>query len=207
MAPATCGARVTAAQGRAQFDGLPAGARVHVVAVVDGERLESIEFAVPAGGRRRARCSLPASGAGRPAGAAAAEAPAASPRRRQPRTRQREALVAGRRHQVCDRVPGRSVDGVLPARDREPIVGAGDRRRRRSSSSCRRKPSGARADAGRIADRPASPARASRSPDRFAPGVTQVPIAFRIESWPCRVDARRSASRCRSRASPWLRRS
>lgn len=36
--------------GRAQFDGLPAGAKLRAVAVVDGERLESQEFPAPAQG-------------------------------------------------------------------------------------------------------------------------------------------------------------
>ena len=40
----------TDAQGRAQFDKLPAGATVKAVAVVDGERLESQEFPAPAQG-------------------------------------------------------------------------------------------------------------------------------------------------------------
>ena len=43
----------TGADGRAQFSGLPPGSRVHAVAVVDGERLESAAFALPpAGGMR-----------------------------------------------------------------------------------------------------------------------------------------------------------
>jgi hypothetical protein len=43
----------TGADGRAQFTGLPPGARVHAIAVVDGERLESSAFDVPrAGGVR-----------------------------------------------------------------------------------------------------------------------------------------------------------
>jgi hypothetical protein len=40
----------TAADGRAQFAGVPVAARVHAVAVVEGERLESSPFAVPAAG-------------------------------------------------------------------------------------------------------------------------------------------------------------
>jgi hypothetical protein len=40
----------TGPEGRAVFPGLPAGARVQAVAVVDGERLRSIEFDVPAAG-------------------------------------------------------------------------------------------------------------------------------------------------------------
>jgi hypothetical protein len=40
----------TGPEGRAEFTGLPSAARVHAVAVVDGERLKSIEFDVPAAG-------------------------------------------------------------------------------------------------------------------------------------------------------------
>jgi hypothetical protein len=44
---------VTAADGRAQFSGVPPGGAVHAIAVVDGERLESSAFEVPrAGGVR-----------------------------------------------------------------------------------------------------------------------------------------------------------
>jgi hypothetical protein len=44
----------TGPDGRAQFTALPPGSRVHAVAVVDGERLESTAFAVPAAGGIRA---------------------------------------------------------------------------------------------------------------------------------------------------------
>jgi hypothetical protein len=44
---------ITAADGRAQFSGVPPGGAVHAIAVVDGERLESVAFEVPrAGGVR-----------------------------------------------------------------------------------------------------------------------------------------------------------
>lgn len=44
---------LTAADGRAQFSGVPPGGAVHAIAVVDGERLESSAFEVPrAGGVR-----------------------------------------------------------------------------------------------------------------------------------------------------------
>ena len=43
----------TGADGRAQFSGLPVGARVHAVAVVDAERLESAVFELPAAGGMR----------------------------------------------------------------------------------------------------------------------------------------------------------
>ncbi|MEQ1868414.1 MAG: hypothetical protein ABL961_00125 [Vicinamibacterales bacterium] len=64
----------TDANGRAQFDGLPAGASLKAVAVVDGERLESEEF--PAPGQGAIRLMLVATDtttAGRAAAAAAAE--------------------------------------------------------------------------------------------------------------------------------------
>src|ERR1700681_3708694 len=43
----------TADAGRAQFDGLPPGATLKAVSVVDGERLESQEFPAPAQGGGR----------------------------------------------------------------------------------------------------------------------------------------------------------
>lgn len=59
--------------GRATFAGLPAGARVHVLAVVDGQRLESQNFDVPAEGGVKVMLV-----AGATAGAAASSAPAAA---------------------------------------------------------------------------------------------------------------------------------
>ncbi len=62
----------TGPDGRATFAGLPLGAHVHAVAVVDGERLESIEFDVPAQGGVRTILAAgvgvgtPVSGAARP---------------------------------------------------------------------------------------------------------------------------------------------
>ncbi len=104
----------TGQQGRAQFDGLPLGARVHVVAVVDGERLESIEFPVPGSGGARTlarggRRGWNARERWRTAGTAASVSAG----------RVIGNAEARRRYSVCDRVPGRSTDGVLPARVRE----------------------------------------------------------------------------------------
>lgn len=62
----------TDAQGRAQFDNLPAGAALKAIAIVDGERLESQTFPAPAVGG--IRLLLVASGAGDPGSAAAAPA-------------------------------------------------------------------------------------------------------------------------------------
>lgn len=73
----------TGAEGRAEFSGLPAGARVHAVAVVDGERLQSIEFEVPAAGGVRTMLAagvgvgeMVNGGAAPPAGSSAPVAPA-----------------------------------------------------------------------------------------------------------------------------------
>jgi hypothetical protein len=71
--------------GRATFSGLPPAVSVHAVTVVDGERLESMEFAVPpAGGVRivlvasaRGRAPAETEAAGR--GGSPASAPAAPP--------------------------------------------------------------------------------------------------------------------------------
>ena len=69
----------TGQDGRAQFAGVPVGSRVRAVAVVDGERLESSAFAVPASGGVRtilvAGLGLGSGGAGQSAGAAASAAP------------------------------------------------------------------------------------------------------------------------------------
>ena len=172
---------VTAAQGRAQFDGLPVGARVHVVAVVDGERLESIEFPVPASGGAR---TLLAAGVGvaRPAERPQVEPPSSSPASATGAGDRRRRLGAGCGHPLRDRVPGRPADGVLSARGREPIVvasDAGNAAGDRSTAGL----VGSRADAGRVVE---GHHRRLASLDCWPvpPGVTQVPVAFRIESWP-----------------------
>jgi hypothetical protein len=68
----------TGADGRAQFTGVPAGAQVHALAVVGGERLETQPFEVPARGGVRALLVASESGAapGMAAGGAAPSAPA-----------------------------------------------------------------------------------------------------------------------------------
>jgi hypothetical protein len=170
---------VTAAQGRAQFDGLPVGARVHVVAVVDGERLESIEFAVPPAGGARTLLAAGV-GAGRPAGAAASESAAASP---SPGTaRAGDALVLGAETRIAIEfqddqltafylleIVNRSSAPVSPA---APLV-----------IELPTESSGAALMQG---GSPTASIAGSRVfiAGPFAPGVTQVPVAFRIESWP-----------------------
>jgi hypothetical protein len=62
----------TDAQGRAHFSGLAPGTRVHAVAVVDGRRVTSETFAVPAQGGVRILLVAPAAGAAPPAGSGVA---------------------------------------------------------------------------------------------------------------------------------------
>ncbi len=167
---------VTGAQGRAQFDGLTVGARVHVVAIVDGERLESIEFAVPASGGARtllaAGVGAGTPGAGAPPGASAPVEQAAAP----------GTLVLG----GDTRFAIEFQDDQLTAFYLLEIV---------NRSSAPVSP-----PAPLVIDLPSSSSGASlmqgASPQvsilgprvsiagPFPPGVTQVPIAFRIENWP-----------------------
>jgi hypothetical protein len=70
----------TGADGRAQFMGLPPGASVHAIAVVDGERLESSAFEVPrAGGVRSILVAGLGLGTGGSAQAAAGESSVQAP--------------------------------------------------------------------------------------------------------------------------------
>lgn len=61
--------------GRAQFSNLPPGSRVHALAVVDGQRLESQEFAVPSSGGVRTILVAQGSGTVTTAPGAASSAP------------------------------------------------------------------------------------------------------------------------------------
>ena len=166
----------TGQQGRAQFDGLPPGARVHVVAIVDGERLESIEFPVPGSGG--ARTVLAAGvGAGTPgSGGALPAPPPASPLAASSGTLR---LGADTRFAIefqDDQLtvfyllefvnPGQTALAPTPVVIELPTAATG-------ASFMQGAPQGAGIAGSRVT-----------IPGPFAPGVTQVPIAFRIESWP-----------------------
>lgn len=68
----------TGADGRAQFTGVPAGAEVHAIALVDGQRLESKPFVMPASGGVRTLLAAVSTGAG-PTQQPEAGAPAPAP--------------------------------------------------------------------------------------------------------------------------------
>ncbi len=169
---------VTGAQGRAQFDGLSVGARVHVVAVVDGERLESIEFSVPPAGGTR---TLLAAGVG--AGTRTGAAPVApdGSAGRKPRLHKASELILG----ADTRFAFEFQDDTLTAfylleivnRDAAPVSMA--------SPLVIDLPSSATGTAVMPGGSPLATASGSRVTitGPFPPGVTQVPVAFRIESW------------------------
>lgn len=164
---------VTAGQGRAQFDGLPAGARVHVVAVVDGERLESIEFAVPASGGAR---TLLAAGVGAGTGGGASSAATAP------------APTAG----TGELVLGADTRFAIEFQDDELTVFYLLELVNRSSAPVAAPPLIIElpSDASGASLMQGAPSQAAVSGTRvsiagpFPPGVTQVPVAFRIERWP-----------------------
>jgi len=166
---------VTAAQGRAQFDGLPVGARVHVVAVVDGERLESIEFSVPPTGGAR---TLLAAGVGAGIGGAPPSSSPSSAIGQGSET----ALALG----ADTRFAIEFQDDQLTAFYLLEVVN------RSSSPVTRATPlvidlppdsSGASLMQGGASQATISGSRVSIA-GPFAPGVTQVPVAFRVERWP-----------------------
>jgi hypothetical protein len=68
----------TGADGRAIFSGLPPGASVHAVAIVDGERLESRPIEVPVKGGMRTLLAASGPAAGTPAGSGSGPAGAVS---------------------------------------------------------------------------------------------------------------------------------
>jgi hypothetical protein len=166
----------TGQQGRAQFDGLPPGARVHVVAIVDGERLESIEFPVPGSGGARTLLAAGV-GAGTPGSGGALSAPRpASPLAASSGTLR---LGADTRFAIefqDDQLtvfyllefvnPGQTALAPTPVVIELPTAATG-------ASFMQGAPQGAGIAGSRVT-----------IPGPFAPGVTQVPIAFRIESWP-----------------------
>jgi hypothetical protein len=167
---------VTGEQGRAQFDGLPVGARIHVVAVVDGERLESIEFPVPSSGGAR---TLLAAGVGAGVGGVPPSSTAPPSATTQGAVK---ALVLGADTRFAIEfqddqltafylleIVNRSSSPVTPATPLVIDLPPGS--------------SGASLMQGGPTTATVSGSRVS-IPGPFAPGVTQLPIAFRMESWP-----------------------
>jgi len=175
--------------GRAVFASVPAGAHVHAVAVVDNERLTSIEFDMPAAGGVRTILAAGV-GVGTPVGAGAVESPAPNAPN-------------------APNVPNAPNAPVVPATEGS-LVFAGDTRfatefqedtltvfylldivNRTQNAVMPRSPlvidlpAGASGAALLEGGSPLAVVKGSRATisGPLPPGVTQVPIAFRLETW------------------------
>jgi hypothetical protein len=150
---------------------------VHAVAVVDNERLTSIEFDMPAAGGVRTILAAGV-GVGTPVSGASTSAPAHPEAPAAPATAWHAGPCGDTR---LPRVPGRHADGVLPARHRQPGAPASD-----AGLAARDRSAGGRVRRGAARGRFAAGRRegiASHDQGPLPPGVTQVPIAFRLETW------------------------
>ena len=172
----------TGADGRATFTGLPVGAHVHAVAVVDNERLQSIEFEVPAQGGVRTILAAGV-GVGTPVGGTpvggAAPPPAATTSTVMPAPAGSLVLGGDTRFAVefqddtltifylLDLI-NQSGGPVMPAAPLVIDLPAGA--------------SGASIMEGGSKAATVSGSRVTIT-GPLPPGVTQVPIAFRLESW------------------------
>ena len=163
--------------GRATFTGVPVGARVHAVAVVDGERLESIEFDVPAQGGVRTILAAGV-GVGTPVdGQPHAAAPAPQPVTPAPSG---SLLLAGETRFAVE-----FQDDTLTLFYLLDIVNLGGATVAPAAPLVIDLPPGA--SGATIMEGGSKAATVAGSRVTIAgplpPGVTQVPIAFRLETW------------------------
>ena len=163
--------------GRAVFTGVPPGAHVHAVAVVDGERLTSIEFDTPAAGGVRTILAAGV-GVGTPVGSdtvagAAPEAPA-------PPAAPGVLVLAG-----DTRFAAEFQDDTLTVFYLLDIVNRGPRPVMPSAPLVIDLPAGASGAALLEGGSPLATVKGSRVSvaGPLPSGVTQVPIAYRIETW------------------------
>ena len=170
---------ITAADGRAQFSGVPPGGAVHAIAVVDGERLESVAFEVPRAGGVR---SILVAGLGLGTAGSTPPAPSAPPPAT-PRTDQPAGLTFGNNTRLAvefqdDTItvfylleivnPGAAVTLPAPLAFTLPGDATGTTRLEGASPLVT------------VAGNEVSVA------GTVPPGVTPVPIAFRFERWDAR---------------------
>ncbi len=172
--------------GRAVFTSVPAGSRVHAVAVVDNERLTSIEFDMPAAGGVRTILAAgvgvgtPVGGAATAAGGAAApNAPRAPSAPSAPATPGSLVLAGDTRFAAEFQEDTLTVFYLLDIvnRSQSPVMPA--------SPLVIDLPAGASGAALLEGGSPLAVVKGSRATisGPLPPGVTQVPIAFRLETW------------------------
>jgi hypothetical protein len=172
--------------GRAVFTSVPAGAHVHAVAVVDNERLTSIEFDMPpAGGVRTILAAgvgvgTPVGGTATAAGGSTApNAPSAPSAPSAPATPGSLVLAGDTRFAAEFQEDTLTVFYLLDIvnRARQPVMPA--------SPLVIDLPAGASGAALLEGGSPLAVVKGSRATisGPLPPGVTQVPIAFRLETW------------------------
>ena len=175
-------------EGRAVFTSVPAGSRVHAVAVVDNERLTSIEFDMPAAGGVRTILAAGV-GVGTPVGAGAAAPPgSASPSAASAATADKPVVTAAEGSLVFagdTRFAAEFQEDTLTVfylldivnRTQNPVIPV--------SPLVIDLPAGASGAALLEGGSPLAVVKGSRATisGPLPPGVTQVPIAFRLETW------------------------
>jgi hypothetical protein len=170
----------TGADGRAAFTAVPAGAHVHAVAVVDNERLTSIEFDMPAGGGVRTILAAGV-GVGTPVGGAAAAAPKGTA----PTTPSAPASPGSLVLANDTRFAAEFQDDTLTVFYLLDIVNRGQQAAMPASPLVIDLPAGASGASLLEGGSPLAVVKGSRITitGPFPPGVTQVPVAFRLEAW------------------------
>lgn len=172
-------------EGRAVFTSVPAGSHVHAVAVVDNERLTSIEFDMPAAGGVRTILAAGV-GVGTPVDAGAVGAPSATP---SAPSAPRAAVVPAAEGSLVfsgdTRFAAEFQEDTLTVfylldivnRTQNPVMPA--------SPLVIDLPAGASGAALLEGGSPLAVVKGSRATisGPLPPGVTQVPIAFRLETW------------------------
>jgi hypothetical protein len=164
----------TGADGRAQFTGVPAGAEVHAIAVVDGQRLESKPFVMPA--RGGVRTLLAAVSAGPESAPAAGASPAPAPS-----TTDMSALSIGSNSRIATEFS----DDVLQVFYLLEIVNRRSVPVAPPSALVFEMPTGAEGTTVLEGSTPNANARGPRVTvtGPFAPGATPLQIAFRINAF------------------------
>jgi len=164
----------TGADGRAQFTGVPAGAEVHAIAVVDGQRLESKPFVMPARGGVRTLLAAVSTGAGSAAGTGAAPPP-------EPPTTDVSVLSIG----ANSRIATEFSDDVLQVFYLLEIVNRSSVPVAPPSALVFEMPTGAEGTTVLEGSTPNANARGPRVTvtGPFAPGATPLQIAFRVDAF------------------------
>jgi hypothetical protein len=171
-------------EGRAVFTSVPAGSHVHAVAVVDNERLTSIEFDMPAAGGVRTILAAGV-GVGTPVGAGSASAPAGASADKAAETPVVPAAEGALVLSGDTRFAAEFQEDTLTVfylldivnRTQNPVMPA--------SPLVIDLPAGASGAALLEGGSPLAVVKGSRATisGPLPPGVTRVPIAFRLETW------------------------